>query len=110
MTTTVKPVAPARKPQTPVADTAKLAAQWAEARLVYPIYAAIASQFNLNVPPCKELESAAAHPTEAQVFHARRWLDELDQRVQVQQIRQILQTMHIPSEESLRALTLRHLL
>lgn len=110
MTTTLKPPAPVRKPQSPAADGAKLAAQWTEARLVYPIYAAMASQFNLNVAPCEDLISAPARPTEAQVFRARRWLDDLDQRIQVQQFRQLLQTVHSPSEESLRALTLRHLL
>ena len=110
MTTTLKIAVPVRKAPSPAADAAKLAAQWTEARLVYPIYAAIASQFNLPVPPCKELASPPSQPTEAQIFHGRRWLDDLDQRIQVQQFRQVLQTVHNPSEESLGALALRHLL
>jgi len=111
MTTTQNTVAPARKVPSPAANPAQLAAQWTEARLVYPIYAEIIKRFSL-ADPCADLASATERPKPEQILRARRWLDEMDHLIQVHQLRQFLQSAQYqnPSEQGLRALVLRHLL
>lgn len=111
MTTTQNIVAPARKVPSPAANPSQLAAHWAEALLVYPIYAAIVKKFSL-ADPCADLASATDRPKPDQVLRARRWFDEMDQLIQVHQLRQFLQSAQYqnPSEQGLRALVLRHLL
>jgi hypothetical protein len=111
MTTTQKTASPARTIQSPAANPAQLTAQWAEARLVYPIYAAIVKKFSLG-EPCADLESATEDAKPEQILRARRWLDEMDHLIQVHQFRQFLQSplYQNPSEQGLRALVLRHLL
>ena len=108
MTTTRQPAAPppgARKQSTPTAD---FGAQWAEAAGVYTLYAALAKEFKLGASPFGELQ-ATDQGTPELFGRVARWLDEMDQRVQVQQLRQYLQTCQVVTEEGLRALTHRHL-
>ena len=88
-----------------------LAAEWAGALEVYPIYAGMANEFGLG-KPCADLEASPVQPKPEQVQRARNWLDGMDQRIGVQHFRQFLQSalLQNPSEKSLRALVLRHLL
>ena len=88
-----------------------LAAEWAGALEVYPIYAEMANEFELG-KPCADLEGSPVSPKFEQVQRARNWLDDMDQRILVQHFRQFLQSAlrQNPSEKSLRALVLRHLL
>jgi hypothetical protein len=92
-------------------NAAYLAAQWAQARQVYPIYAGLAKDFGL-AGPCPELESTLQEPKPEHVQRARGWLDEMDDRIRVQHLRRFLQSaLHQnPSEKALRGLVLRHLL
>lgn len=109
MTLTTKRGAPADCASQEAALPAELAARWDEARRLYPIYAGLAKQFDLGLAPCRELESASDRPAPEAIARALRWLDEMDKRIPVHQLRQFLQTSQKTTEENLRALTLRHL-
>ncbi len=93
-------------PSTPVQD---LAAQWKSARRLYPIYYELAREFAIDVKPCPDLESGVETPGKETVEQANRWLDELDQHIQVHQMRQFLQTSTQVSPESLSILLQRFL-
>lgn len=88
---------------------AELAAEWRAARRLYPLYLALIQQFDLEVPPSKELEHPMDRTEPAAIERVRRWFALLDERVAVYQLRQLLQTTHLGSEENLRALITRHL-
>jgi hypothetical protein len=86
-----------------------LAAQWASARRLYPIYFEIAREFVIDVQPCADLETGADTPGRESVEQATQWLEEMDQRVQVHQLRQFLQSSPLADQEGLLEL-LRHFL
>ncbi|HLW84829.1 MAG TPA: hypothetical protein VKR60_06395 [Candidatus Sulfotelmatobacter sp.] len=86
-----------------------LAAQWEAARRLYPIYSELAREFVIDVQPCADLESGAATPGRESVEQANHWLDEMDQRVQVHQLRQFLQTNPLGDQDGLLRL-LQHFL
>jgi hypothetical protein len=91
---------------TPAPD---LAAQWNTARRLYPIYFELAREFAIDVQVCADLEAGVETPGKEAVEHAKRWLDELDDRIQVHQLRQFLQTSALVTPESLLNL-LQHFL
>ena len=85
-------------PSTPVQD---LAAQWKSARRLYPIYFELAREFAVDVKPCADLEAGVDTPGKETVEQAQRWLDEMDQHIQVHQLRQFLQTSPLANQEGL---------
>ena len=86
-----------------------LAAEWMEARLLYPIYSALAKEFVIDLPGCPDLEEDVATPPQESIEQARQWLREMDGRIQVHQLRQFLQTTTLATQESLHTLLLHHL-
>ncbi len=88
---------------------AALAAQWQEARLVYPIYAALATQFDLAPLPYAAGELPAERPTREAFDGDLKWLAALDEKVLAYQIRQLPPQILNGSEEGLRALIHRQL-
>ncbi|HEY6442486.1 MAG TPA: hypothetical protein VIY66_04015 [Candidatus Acidoferrales bacterium] len=88
---------------------ADLASQWKEARLVYPLYAAFAAQFDLFPLPYPPGELPPARPTRSVFDSDLKWLDAVDQKVLAYQMRQIPSEILNASEESLRALVQRQL-
>ena len=93
-------------PSTPVQD---LATQWNNARRLYPVYFELAREFAIDVRASADLEAGVETPGKDAVEQANRWLDEMDQRVQVHQLRQFLQTSALVTPESLLNL-LQHFL
>ena len=93
-------------PTTPVQD---LATQWTAARRLYPIYFELAREFAIDVKPCADLEVGADTPGKDAVQQANQWLDEMDQLIQVHQLRQFLQTSALVTQEGLVSL-LQHFL
>ncbi len=85
------------------------AAEWRAARLLYPLYAALAREFVIELPPCSDLESGIDDPPEESVEQARQWFLDVDQRIQVHQLRQFLQTTALTSEPALCGLLEHHL-
>ena len=86
-----------------------LAAEWQEARSLYPLYVAIAREFVIELPACSDLESGLAAPPQESVEQARHWLLDMDERIHVHQLRQFLQTSPLAGEESLRNLLAHYL-
>lgn len=76
-------------PSTPVQD---LAAQWNSARRLYPIYSELAREFAIDLKPCGELEAGVETPGKEAVEQAHNWLEQMDNAIQVHQLRQFLQT------------------
>lgn len=93
-------------PSTPAQD---LATQWNNARRLYPVYFELAREFAIDVQASADLEAGVETPGKDAVEQANRWLDEMDQRVQVHQLRQFLQTSALVTPESLLNL-LQHFL
>ena len=91
---------------TPVQD---LANQWKSARRLYPIYFELAREFAIEVKSCTELEAGVEAPGKEAVEQANRWLDEMDQNIQVHQMRQFLQTSSLVNPEGLLSLLQRFL-
>lgn len=77
---------------TPSAPAPDLATQWNSARRLYPIYSELAREFALELKPCGELESGVESPGQEAVEQANRWLEQMDNSLQVHQLRQFLQT------------------
>lgn len=90
-------------------ESPDLVAQWAAARRLYPLYSQIAREFVIDVQPCADLEAGADTPGRESVEQATRWLAEMDQRIQVHQLRQFLQTSPLADEAGILEL-LRHFL
>jgi len=86
-----------------------LPAEWREARALYPLYANLAKEFVIDAPACPDLEEQTEAPSEESVRQARQWLLDLDERIQVHQLRQFLQTSSLASEQGLRDLLSHHL-
>jgi hypothetical protein len=94
---------------TPTAPVQDLASQWNSARRLYPIYFELARECAIDVKACADLETGADTPGKEAVEQANRWLDELDQTIQVHQLRQFLQTSALVNQEALVSL-LQHFL
>ena len=85
-------------------------AQWKEARSVFPIYLALAKQLEFEIP-FPQAKRNLPEIAELEIFsQVHEWLDSMDQRVMVHQLRHLLQMTTLnASEAGLRALIQRHL-
>ena len=70
-----------------------LAALWSSARRLHPIYAELAREFVIDLPGCADLENGVDSP-DARIRASRlnSGCSDLDDRIQVHQLRQFLQT------------------
>ena len=78
-----------------------LSTQWSAALRLYPIYFDLAREFVIEVQPCADLEAGADTPGKESVEQATKWLEEMDNRIQVHQLRQFLQTSLLADEAGL---------
>ena len=84
--------------------------QWAELRSVFPIYLALAKQLEIAIPFPQESRNLPEKPTLELFKQVQNWLDSLDSRVLVHQLRHLLQQTTLnASEAGLRSLIQRHL-
>ncbi|HXO00319.1 MAG TPA: hypothetical protein VN881_14685 [Candidatus Acidoferrales bacterium] len=91
------------------AGPSDIATQWTEARLAYPLYAALSVQFNLAPLPHPAGELPPQRPTR-DVFDADlKWFDTIDEDLRAFQIRQLPPEILNASEEGLRAFLQRQL-
>jgi hypothetical protein len=86
----------------------ELTAEWSDARVLYPLYAALAREFVIDLPRCNDLEANVEAPPQESVEQARQWLLDVDTRIQVHQLRQFLQTTSIVGDDALRILLVHH--
>ncbi len=105
--TTTKP--PARGQKSGETGAAESAARWTEARLAYPLYAALAAQFNLAPLPYPMGELPPQRPTRDVFDRDLQWLDAIDEKVRAFQIRQLPSEILNSSEEALRSFIQRQL-
>ncbi len=91
------------------AGTADFVAQWSEARNAYPLYAALATQFNFGPLPHPVGELPPQRPTREVFDSVLKWLDGIDGRVRAFQIRQLPSETLNASEQNLRAFLQRQL-
>jgi hypothetical protein len=89
--------------------TTDLAAEWNTARLLYPVYIALAREFVIDLKACGELEGGVETPEQETVETVRQWFSEMDEHIQVHQLRQFLQTTTLVDDEALRLLLVQHL-
>ena len=89
---------------TPSTPTQDLTTQWNQARRLYPIYFELAREFVIDVKPVADLEAGIDTPGKEAVEQASLWLDQMDQAIQVHQLRQFLQTSSLVNQEGLTTL------
>lgn len=85
-------------------------AHWREAREVFPIYLALAKQLEIAIPFPQAKRNLPDKPETEFFSQVQDWLDSMDQRVLVHQLRHLLQMTTLNANENgLRALIQRHL-
>jgi len=84
-------------------------AVWQNMRRLYSAYFALAREFAIETQPCEELESESGVPSAEGTTRAEQWLTDMDQRVQIHQLRQFVQTSAQADEAFLHALLSCHL-
>lgn len=82
---------------------------WRVARRLYPIYTELDRTFELGASSCADLEQKEDPSDPAVLARIRNWFQLVDAQVHVWQLRQLLQSTSLQSEENLRYLILRHL-
>ena len=90
-------------------ELSQLTAEWNAARILYPTYSALAREFVIDLTPCNDLEAGVEQPPEESVEQARQWLSDMDERIQIHQLRQFLQTTTLITPQLLQTLLLHHL-
>jgi hypothetical protein len=97
------------RPPAGKADAARQA-QWDECRSVFPIYIALAKQLQFDIPIAQN-KRVLPEKADLELFaQIQSWLDSMDERVLVYQLRHLLQQTTLNASESgLRALIHRHL-
>src|ERR1700683_326099 len=88
-------------PSTPAQD---LATQWKTTCKLYPIYFELAREFAIEVQACPDLEAGTETPGKEALDQANQWLDEMDERIQVHQLRQFLQTSSLVTPDAVLSL------
>ncbi len=87
----------------------EIARQWRTARRLYPVYVGLREMFHIDVPPCPDLEQSVDRSEPGAVTRVWEWFDDMDHRVQVHQLRQLLQGTTLATPENISALIRRHL-
>jgi len=106
---TMGPAAFPGKATTGTGGLMDFATQWEEARLVFPLYAALATQFDFGPLPYPPGELPPPRPTRTVFDKVLEWLADIDDKVLAYQIRQIPPEVLNASEQGLRALVHRQL-
>jgi hypothetical protein len=84
-------------------------ALWSNVLRLHPIYAELAREFVIDTPACADLEARGDTPGPESVERAQQWLNNMDEKIQVHQLRQFLQTSSVVDPEGLVVL-LKHFL
>jgi hypothetical protein len=90
------------------ATLTEIAAFWRNARRLYTIYSELNRTFEIGLPLCNDLEYPIDRSEPEVIERVRLWLEQMDGRVQVWQLRQLLQSTNLQTEENLRALVQRY--
>ena len=85
----------------------EIAAQWRVARQLYPVYAAVVRMHGIALEPSRDLEYPVDRSEMEAIERVRAWFAEADSKIEVWQLRQVLQTSELGTEPALRALVTR---
>jgi hypothetical protein len=88
----------------PETQSPDVAAAWANARRLHPIYSELAREFVIDIPACADLDAHLEAPAPESLEQAQQWLNGMDEKIQVHQLRQFLQTSSVVDHDSLRLL------
>ncbi len=91
-----------------VSPTTVSEAEWQNARVIYPLYCALARECVIDVLPCQELEESS-HCAPESLDSIREWFLKMDECIQVHQLRHFLQTTALANGDTLQTLILHHL-
>jgi hypothetical protein len=91
------------------ANLNEIAAFWRTSRRLYELYSELKRTFELDSPLCTELEYPVDRAEPEAIARVKQWFDQMDSRIQVWQLRQLLQSTNLQTEENLRELIHRHL-
>ncbi len=94
------------QPSGPPSDPAAL---WSSVRRLHPIYVELAREFVIDAPACADIEAGVETPGPESIQQAEQWLNDMDEKVQVHQLRQFLQTSSLVDPDGL-VLLLQHFL
>jgi hypothetical protein len=81
---------------------------WANLRRLYPTYTALAREFSIENEPCLALDEAIQVPTAETIAEVEGWFSEMDQKIEIQHLRQFVQTSQQITEAVLRDLLVHH--
>ena len=85
----------------------EIAAQWRVARQLYPVYAAIVRQYGIAIEPSRDLEYPVDRSEPEALERIAKWFVDADEKIEVWQLRQVLQTSQFGTEPALHALITR---
>lgn len=94
---------------TATATLNEIAAFWRTSRRLYTIYSELNRTFEIGLPLCTDLEYPIDRSEPEVIDRVRQWLEQIDARVHVWQLRQLLQSTNLQTEENLRALIERYM-
>lgn len=87
----------------------EIAAFWRTARRLYTIYSELNRNFEIGLPLCADLEYPIDRSEPEVIDRVTRWLEQMDERAQAWQLRQLLQSTNLQTEENLHALISRYM-
>ena len=88
----------------------EIAAFWRTARRLYPVFTELNRSFEIGLPLCTDLEYPIDRSEPEVIARASKWFDEMDLRTHTWQLRQLLQSTNLQTEENLCALAGRYML
>jgi hypothetical protein len=87
----------------------EIAAFWRTARRLYPVFTELNRSFEIGLPLCTDLEYPIDRSEPEVIARASKWFDEMDSRTHTWQLRQLLQSTNLQTEENLCALAGRYM-
>jgi hypothetical protein len=82
---------------------------WANLQRLYPIYSALTREFAIDKPPCPDLDEAVQVPSAEAIAEAENWFAAMDEKIQIQHLRQFVQTSSRMNADVLRDLLIYNL-
>ncbi len=86
-----------------------LEGEWIAAQVIYPLYCALARECVIDALPCPDIENISLENiSPASLDASRKWFAEMDERIEVHQLRHFLQTTALATLPAIEALLLHH--
>jgi hypothetical protein len=82
---------------------------WANLSRLYPIYTALSRESAIESEPCLELVEAIKVPSAEMIAEAEKWFAGMDEKIQIQHLRQFVQTSSLVNDAVLRDLLVHNL-